>query len=339
MIRLAVIGCGYWGPQHIRNFNATGRAAVVLAADLSPERLAHVRATYPDVRTTSEADDAFGPAIDAVVIATPAGTHYRLACAALSAGKHVLVEKPLTTCAAEARALIALARARGRILMAGHTFMYHPAVRAMAELVHSGALGRIYYVNTTRVNLGLHRKDVDVLWDLAAHDISILRHLLGADPTVGAVFGAGFHDPAMAEVAYAELRYPDGVLANLHVSWLDPVKIRRMTLVGSRKMAVWDDVEPHDKLRIHDKGIDRAPYYDDFGQWQVAYRYGDVHIPAIPWVEPLRAEVEHFLDCIETGAPPLTGGEEGLAVVETLERCSAALRLGRPAPVTMNDER
>ena len=337
MIRLAVIGCGYWGPQHIRNLQATGRAEVVLAADRSADRLAHVRATYPDVRTTSDVDDAFDPEIDAVVIATPAGTHFRLACAALAAGKHVLVEKPITTSAAEARELIALAHARNRVLMAGHTFMYHPAVRALAELVHSGALGRIYYVNTTRVNLGLHRKDVDVLWDLAAHDISILRHLLGADPAVGAVYGAGFHDPDIAEVAYAELRYPDGVLANLHVSWLDPVKIRRMTVVGSRKMAVWDDVEPHDKLRIHDKGIDRAPYYDDFGQWQVAYRYGDVHIPTIPWVEPLRAEVEHFLDCIETGAPPLTGGEDGLAVVETLERCSAALRLGPSLPVRMKD--
>ena len=327
MIRVAVIGCGYWGPQLIRNLHVSPRARVVLAVDLNEERLTHIRATYTDVRTSTGVDEALEREVDAVVIATPAGAHYGLARAALRAGKHVLVEKPLATRSAEARELIRLAEGAGRVLMVGHTFMYHPTVRALAERVRDGELGRIYYVSSTRVNLGLHRKDVDVLWDLGAHDIAILRYLLGADPCVGAVYGAGFHDPGVAEVAYAELRYPDGVLANLHVSWLDPVKIRRMTVVGSRKMAVWDDVEPHDKLRIHDKGVDRAPYYDDFGQWQVAYRYGDIHVPAIPWVEPLRAECEHFLDCIESGTPPLTGGQDGLAVVETLEACSAALRL------------
>lgn len=327
MIRVAVIGCGYWGPQHIRNFAASGRARVVLAVDLNRERLAHIAGRYPGVRTTCEAAAALDDDIDAVVVATPAGTHYALARAALLAGKHVLVEKPLTTRSDHARELVRLAESRGLTLMTGHTFMYHPAVRALAHLVHSGELGEIFYISSTRVNLGLHRKDVDVLWDLATHDISILRFLLGAQPRVGAVYGAAFHDPAVAEVAFAELRYPGGVLANVHVSWLDPVKIRRMTVVGSRKMAVWDDVEPYDKLRIHDKGVARAPYYDDFGQWQVAYRYGDVHVPHIPWQEPLRLECEHFLDCIRDGAPPLTDGRDGLAVVETLEACSAALVL------------
>lgn len=330
MIRVAVVGCGYWGPQHIRNFLASGRARVVLAVDLSPERLAHIAGRYPEVRTACDAAAALEDGIDAVVIATPAGTHYPLARAALLAGKHVLVEKPLTTRAEQAQELVHLAEARGLTLMTGHTFMYHPAVRALAELVRAGELGDIFYISSTRVNLGLHRKDVDVLWDLAAHDISILRYLLGAQPRVGAVYGAAFHDPAVAEVAFAELRYPGDVLANVHVSWLDPVKIRRMTVVGSRKMAVWDDVEPHDKLRIHDKGVAHAPYYDDFGQWQVAYRYGDVHVPHIPWVEPLRAECDHFLDCIRDGTPPLTDGRDGLAVVETLEACSAALVLQRP---------
>jgi predicted dehydrogenase len=327
MIRVAVVGCGYWGPQHVRNFNASRRSRVVLAADLNDERLAHVRGTYPEVRTTPDFAEACGPDIDAVVVATPAGTHFDLARAALTAGKHVLVEKPLTTRSDDARELIRLARDAGLVLMTGHTFMYHPSVQALAGILRSGELGQVYYVSSTRVNLGLHRKDVDVLWDLASHDIAILRYLLGADPAVGAVYGAGFHDPHTAEVAFAELRYPGGVLANLHVSWLDPVKIRRMTIAGSRKMAVWDDVEPHDKLRIHDRGLDRAPYYDDFGQWQVAYRYGDTHVAAAAWVEPLRAECEHFLDCIERGERPITSGEDGLAVVETLEACSAALRL------------
>lgn len=326
-VRVAVIGCGYWGPLHIRTFHESSRARVALAVDLSTERLAHISHAYPDVCTTTDVAAALAPDVDAVVIATPAGTHYPLAKTALLAGKHVLVEKPLTTRSADARDLVALATAGGRVLMVGHTFLFHPTVRALADLIRSGELGRIYYVNSTRVNLGLHRKDVDVLWDLAAHDIAILRSLLGGDPTVGAVFGAGFQHPHAAEVAYAELRYPNDVLATVHVSWLDPVKIRRMTVAGSRRMAVWDDVEPHDKLRVHDKGIDRAPYYDDFGQWQVAYRYGDVHVPPIPWVEPLRAECEHFLDCVLTGAAPITGGADGLAVVETLEACSAALRL------------
>lgn len=330
MIRVAVVGCGYWGPQHIRNFTATGRARVVLAADLSTERLAHIRSRFPDLRTTCDVRAIGDDGIDAVVVATPAGTHYEVARTALLSGKHVLVEKPLTTRSDHARELVRLAEGSGRVLLAGHTFMYHPTVRALAELIRSGELGDVLYLNSTRVNLGLHRKDVDVLWDLGAHDISILRYLLGADPVVGAVYGASFHNLGMAEVAFAELRYPGGVLANVHVSWLDPVKIRRLTVAGSRRMAVWDDVEPRDKLRIHDKGVDRAPYYDDFGQWQVAYRYGDTHVPAIPWVEPLRAEAEHFLDCIEGGVSPLTSGEEGLAVVETLEACSAALRLGPP---------
>ncbi len=328
MIRVAVVGCGYWGPLHIRNFSASARSTVVLAVDLSAERLAHIRATFPDVCTSPDAGAAFADGIDAVVIATPAGAHARLALAALAAGKHVLVEKPLTTNSTEAEHIVAEARRRGLALLTGHTFMYHPTVLALKNLIDTGELGRLLYVNCTRVNLGLHRKDVDVLWDLAAHDIAILRFLLDADPRVGAVYGAGFQDKQVAEVAYAELRYPGDVLATLHVSWLDPVKIRRMTVAGSRRMAVWDDVEPSAKLRIHDKGIDRAPYYDDFGQWQVAYRYGDTRVPIIPWVEPLRAQAEHFLDCIESGATPRTSGADGLAVVRTLEACSAALRLG-----------
>ncbi|MBI2760541.1 MAG: Gfo/Idh/MocA family oxidoreductase [Chloroflexi bacterium] len=327
MIGVAVVGCGYWGPLHIRGFSASSRSRVVYAVDASPARLAHIRQTYPAVGATQDFDTALSADVQAVVIATPAGTHFELARRALCAGKHVLVEKPLTTEVATARELVGLAQSRGLVLMVGHTFMYHATVRELQRLIRAGDLGDIYYVNSTRVNLGLHRKDVDVLWDLGAHDVSILRFLLAADPAVSSAYGAGFHDPDVAEVAYVELRYPGNVLANIHVSWLDPVKIRRLTVVGSRRMAVWDDVEPVEKLRIHDKGMKERPYYDDFGQWQVAYRDGDVHVPVIPWVEPLRAEAEHFLDCIETGASPLTDGADGLAVVETLTACSAKLRL------------
>jgi predicted dehydrogenase len=330
MIRVAVIGCGYWGPLHIRAINASQRARVRVAVDASAERLAHVAATFPGVRTTSDVADALDESIDAVVIATPAGTHHAIARAALLTGRHVLVEKPITTSAADTRELVAIAETERRVLMVGHTFAYHPIPRALQAMIHAGDLGRVLYVDSKRVNLGLHRKDVNVLWDLGAHDIAILRRLLGADPRVGAVYGASFYNSIQAEVAYAELRYPDDVLANVHVSWLDPVKIRRLTVVGSRRMAVWDDTEPRDKLRIHDKGVDRAPYYDSFGQWQIAYRYGEEHVPEIPWTEPLRVECEHFLDCIESGAAPLTDGADGLAVVETLEACSAALRIGLP---------
>lgn len=330
MIRVAVIGCGYWGPLHLRTFSAAGRARVVLAVDRSAERLAHIRATHPSLPLASDTAPAFGPGVDAVVIATPAGSHHALARAALLAGKHVLVEKPLTTSVAAAEELVELAARRRLTLMAGHTFLYHPAVTALEGMISGGELGALYYVNSTRVNLGLHRKDVDVLWDLAAHDIAVLRFLLGGDPVVGAVYGAAFHDRRTAEVAFAELRYPNGVLATVHVSWLDPVKIRRMTVAGSRRMAVWDDVEPVEKLRLHDRGIEQAPYYDDFGQWQVAYRYGETVAPPIPWHEPLAAECEHFIDCIERGDRPRTSGEDGLAVVRTLEQCSRALRLSAP---------
>jgi predicted dehydrogenase len=242
----------------------------------------------------------------------------------------VLVEKPLTTRSDHARELVTLAVERGLTLMVGHTFMYHPSVLYLAQLLQRGELGDVVYASSTRVNLGLHRKDVDVLWDLGSHDIAILRFLFGGDPEVGAVYGASYHDPGTAEVAFAELRYPGKVLANVHVSWLDPVKIRRLTIAGSKRMAVWDDVEPVEKLRIHDKGMEQRPYHVEFSEWQVAYRNGEVQVPSIPWQEPLRAQAEHFLGCIESGARPRTSGEDGLAVVETLEACSAALRLGPP---------
>jgi predicted dehydrogenase len=327
MIRVGVIGCGYWGPLHVRNFTALPGATVTIAADLSHERLAHIAATYPHVRTTADVADLLDGPVDAVVISTPAGTHARLAEMALARGKHALVEKPLATSAADAAALVALAAQHGCTLMVGHTFLYHAAVRALRDLVRAGSLGDIFYIDSKRVNLGLHRKDVDVVWDLATHDLAILRDLLGADPITAEAYGAAFHDPDTAEVAYVQLRYPGNVLANLHVSWLDPVKVRRMTVVGSRRMAVWDDVEPVDKLRVYDRGMERRPYHDDFGQWQVAYRYGEGATVPIHFEEPLRLQAAEFLRAIHCGDTPLTGGADGLAVVRTLEQATAAMRL------------
>ena len=326
-VRVAVIGCGYWGPLHVRVFSAMERSVVPLVVDLNEQRLRHLAALYPTLRTSTNLAEAMAQDIDAAVVATPAGTHYAIASALLRAGKHVLVEKPLTTRSADAEHLNLLAASGGVTLMCGHTFVFHPAVRALRDTIASGELGSVRYIDSVRVNLGLHRKDVDVLWDLGAHDVAILRYLLGEEAEPGAVYGARFQEHTGAEVAYAELRYPSGVLANLRLSWLDPVKIRRMTVVGSDKMAVWDDLEETAKLRIHDRGMNQRPYYDDFGQWQVAYRDGETRTPEITWVEPLHAQAQHFLDCILTGATPLSGGSDGLAVVRTLEQCSARLRL------------
>src|SRR5262249_14819929 len=274
-----------------------------------------------------EVDRLVGPE-DAGISSAPAGTHARLAIEALRRGKHVLVEKPLATSSSDAEALVRCARSAGRVLMVGHTFLYHAAVRALRELIEDGALGRIYYVDSKRVNLGLHRKDVDVLWDLAAHDIAIVRYLLGADPEFAAAHGAAFHHPGVAEVAYVELRYPRDVLATLHVSWLDPGKVRRMTVAGSKAMAGWEDGEPAGKPPPHRRGVARRPYHDDFGQWQAAYRLGEPELVPLDFQEPLRLQAEEFLRAIHDGDRPLTDGEGGLAVVRALEQASRSLRLG-----------
>lgn len=326
MIRIGVIGCGYWGPLHIRVFREIEDVAVTGVADLSAARLDHVAAIHPGLYTTQDAEELLAGRIDAVVIATPAGTHASVAALALRAGKHVLIEKPLATSVAEAEAIAALAEQSGRRLMVGHTFVYHAAVRALRDLIQGGALGEIYYVDSKRVNLGLHRKDVDVLWDLGTHDLSILRYLLVADAEQVSAHGAAFHSAETAEVAYAQLRYPPGILAHLHVSWLDPVKVRRMTVVGSRGMAVWDDVEPEHKLRLYDRGLERRPYHDDFGQWQVAYRHGGEQVVPIAFREPLRMQAEEFVGAIRDDRPPLTGADDGIAVVRTLEQISASMR-------------
>ncbi|MGH2586139.1 MAG: Gfo/Idh/MocA family protein [Dehalococcoidia bacterium] len=337
MIRIGVIGCGYWGPLHIRVFRELPGATVTAVADLNAARLAHVAETYPGLYTTQGVAELLAGPVDAVVIATPAGTHATLARAAIEAGKHVLVEKPLATSVADAEMLAALAAEHDRCLMVGHTFLYHAAVRALRDLVRSGELGEIYYVDSKRVNLGLHRKDVDVVWDLGAHDVSILRYVLGADAEATSGYGASFHGEPLPEVAYVQLGYPRGIIANLHVSWLDPVKVRRMTVVGSRRMAVWDDVEPEHKLRLYDRGIERAPYYDDFGQWQVAYRNGEEQVVPIAFEEPLRLEAAEFLAGIGGECEPQTGAAEGVAVVRTLAQIAASMQVQRQAVPALTD--
>lgn len=329
MMRVGIVGCGYWGPLHVRVFGQAGDAAVTWACDLNTNRLEHIAAQYPEVRTTRDLGELLASDVDAVVIATPAGTHAALAIRAMEAGKHVLVEKPLATSTAEAQAMLATAARTDRRLMAGHTFIYHAAVRTLRDLVQSGELGELFYVDSKRVNLGLHRKDVDVTWDLASHDVAILRYLLGEDPAAITATGAAFHNPDVPELAYLQLTYPSGVLANLHVSWLDPLKVRQMTIVGSRKMAVWDDIAAEGKLKLFDKGMARAPYYDDFGQWQVAYRYGDGESVPFDFAEPLKLEAQEFLAAIREHREPLTGGTEGMAVVRALEDAARVMHVQR----------
>jgi predicted dehydrogenase len=336
VIGVGVIGAGYWGPKHIRNFSELPGARVTMVADLDQQRLTGVQAQHPGVRTTQRYEDLLtSPEVDALVIATPVATHAMLMREALQAGKHVLVEKPIAASSAEADEAIALAEANRRVLMVGHTFLYNPAVRALREIVQQGELGQIFYIHAQRLNLGVFQRDINVLWDLAPHDISILMHVLGTEPTAVGANGCAYVQPGIEDVAYLNLTFPDRVHAQVHVSWLDPNKVRRITVVGSRKMAVYDDVETLEKIRIYDKGVDAPPLTDSFGEFQLSYRYGNITIPHLPSTEPLRLECEHFLDCIRCGTTPLTDGRQGLAVVRILESAHASLTDGTAAvPLT-----
>jgi len=274
------------------------------------------------------------PLVDAVVVATPPTTHAPLALAALAAGKHVLVEKPLATTGADARRLINAAQDAGRVLMVGHTFEYNAAVWKLRELVQRGELGDVYYIDTARLNLGRYQSDVNVVLDLAPHDISIVNRVLGQTPETVEALGSRHAHRRFEDVAYLRLYYPDVHLsANIHVSWLDPCKVRRMTLVGSRKMAVYDDLAPEDRVRIHDKGVDASTDSGDLTQPPISYRYGDITVPFLQAQEPLAVQDRHFVRCVLDGAHPQTDGLNGLAVVEVLEALQLALREGRRVEV------
>ena len=323
-LRVGVMGCGTWGPQLIRNFSEMPEAVLVGVAEPRAGRLDYVRRQYPGVELFADHRSLIEMDLDAVVIATPIETHFPLARDAILAGKHVLVEKPLTANVADAVDLINLAHAHQRVLMTGHTFLYNPAVGELRRVVQSGELGRIYYVDTARLSLGQFQRRVNVIWDLAPHDVSILFHVLERRPTVVSARGSSFVQHNIHDVAYIEIQFEDGVSAQIHVSWLDPAKVRRITVVGDRKMAVYNDVSLAEKIRIYDKGVE-SPVTDSFGEFQLAYRHGEITIPYIPWKEPLRLECEHFVDCVRTGAIPRSDGFQGLAVVAVLEAANQSL--------------
>lgn len=329
MIGVGVAGYGYWGPNLARAAAESGVARVEMIADPSPQAQQRAALRHPSARMTADFDDMLrDPAVDAVMIATPVHTHYPLALAALRAGKHVLVEKPMTETVAQATELVAEADRRGLTLMVDHTFVYTPAVRKISELLRADELGALYYYDSTRVNLGLFQRDVNVIWDLAVHDFAILDHLLGQAPVAISACAASFLSGSPENMAHLTVHYDGGTMANLNVNWLAPVKIRQTLIGGSRKMVVWDDMQTSEKIKIYDRGAARSEGpYDHL----VSYRLGDMYAPALSSREALVTEIEEFARSIETATPPLTDGHGGLRVVEMLAAASRSCRLrGHP---------
>jgi len=319
-LHFAVIGWGYWGPKIARNLEALPACRVSLVADLDERRLAALALAQPGLQTTSRLEEVWHSQVDAVVIATPVRTHYQLAREALLQGKHVLVEKPLTTSVAEAQELIELAERQGRVLMVGHTFLYSPAVNELRKLIQAGDLGKIYCVEAERVNLGLYRSDINVIWDLAPHDISILLYLFGQEVEQVKVQAHTHLRAGIQDIAHLDLTYVDGMAAHIHVSWLHPCKIRRVTVIGDARMAVYDDTTPAEMIKIYNKGadVDVDP--------AVSYRFGAITIPHIDWVEPLHLECEDFATAIRSGGEPRSDGRVGLQVVRVLAAAQQALQ-------------
>jgi predicted dehydrogenase len=316
---IAVVGYGYWGSKHVRVLSSIPEVAVTVV-DAHPERLTEAAAHYPAARLSNHLDDVL-PDVDAVVVATPPASHAPVARRALEAGRHVLVEKPLTTSVADAEMLVALSERQGLILMVGHTFEYNPAVWKLRDLVDSGALGRILYVDTARLSLGRYQTDVNVLWDLAPHDISIVSYILDDVPSATAVWAQRNVGGPHADVAYLRLDFAGvGAQAFVHVSWLSPNKVRRVTVVGEKKMAVYNDLSDNERIRIYDIGVDVHSIDEalEAHSLPVTYRTGDIISPYIPFQEPLLLQDEHFVDCARTGNPPRTPGQRGLEIVRVL---------------------
>jgi predicted dehydrogenase len=321
--RVAVVGAGHWGPHLIRNFEANPDSRLVAVCDASAERLHALSRSYPGVRMESRAESILDdPGIDAVVIATPTSTHYDLARRALLSGKHVLVEKPITTCSADAEELDRLARQKGRVLLVGHVFLYNEAVRRLKGIVSSAEFGKTYYVHSRRTNLGPVRSDVHAGWDLASHDVSIFLYLLDEMPEEVTASAQTYIRPGVPDVFFSTLFFASGRVAHLHASWLDPQKIRTLTVVGEHQMIVFDDVNLIEPLRIYNKGfrrIDEQRVVDTFAQFRVELVHGDVVVPQVSTGEPLRSECQAFLDAIRDGSAPLANGALGRDVVRVLE--------------------
>lgn len=332
---IGVIGCGYWGPNLLRNFSENERAELRWMCDLDERRLEVLGRRYPSAETARDCEKLFADSrLDAVVIATPVGTHYRFARAALEAGKHVLVEKPLTSNSREAEELIELAERNGLTLMVDHTFIYTGAVRKIKEIVEGGELGELLYFDSTRINLGLFQPDINVVWDLAPHDLSIMDYILDREPLSLSATGSCHIERGIENIAYVMLRFADDFIAHFHFNWLAPVKIRRTLIAGSRKMIVYDDIEPVEKVRIYDSGVtaNRGAAHEDAREARyrtlVSYRTGDVWSPKLDTTEALRYVCEEFLSSIEESRAPITDGRAGLRVVRLLEAAQRSIETG-----------
>lgn len=327
--KVGIIGYGYWGPNLTRNFFEIPSADLIAIADLNAERIKQATLKYPQIITRNDYQELFDLGLDAVVVATPPATHYRIAKDCLEHNLHVLVEKPMTLKSEDAESLVELADARGLTLMVGHTFEYNSAVHALKQYIDSGELGDIYYLDAARLNLGLFQRDSNVLWDLAPHDISILLYLLGKKPVSVSAQGTPCVFEGIYDVAYINMMFPGNIPAYVHVSWLDPCKVRRITVVGSKKMAVYNDIENEQKIKIYDKGVDPPAYTNGgFGEFQCNYHTGDITIPNIRFTEPLRRECQHFIDCIVNHTEPCSCGRDGLEVVKILETAQHSMSNG-----------
>jgi predicted dehydrogenase len=327
MLNIAVIGCGYWGPNLVRNFNSLPDCNVAVVCDACGDRLTHMKKTYPHLSMVTDADEIFtDESIDAVAIATPVNFHYDLAMKSLGAGKHTFIEKPMASSVAECRELLALAQELGLTLMVGHTFIYSPPVRKIKELVDSGDLGGIQYVSSRRLNLGLYQKDINVTWDLAPHDIAIILHVLNDKPVSVNCQGKAHVSKGVEDVCNMTINFANGGFCTIQSSWLDPNKIREMTFVGEKRMLVYNDLEPIEKIKIYDKRVEKPPHYDTFAEFHYSYHYGDMYSPYLKQFEPLKEECQHFLDCIETKCKSISGGLEGLKVVQILSAASESLK-------------
>ena len=329
MFNIAIVGCGYWGPNLLRNFNALPDCNVKYACDVDIDRLAHMKVLYPQIQITTDFDRVLtDDNIDAVAIATPVCFHFALARQCLQAGKHAFIEKPMASSVSECKELIEIAENKGLTIMVGHTFVYSQPVRKIREIIDSGELGEIQYISARRLNLGLFQNDINVAWDLAPHDISIILYTLEDIPVSVNCQGKAHIHPEIEDVTNMTLNFSNGGFATIQSSWLDPNKVREMTFVGSKKMLVYDDTQPNEKLKIYDKRVEAPPYYDTFAEFHYSYHYGDMYSPHLKQIEPLKVEAEHFLNCIKYGNKPESCGQEALKVVQILEAASESLKIG-----------
>ncbi len=327
-MKLVVVGVGYWGPKLVRNFLALDEIDAVIAVDLEQKKLLSIKREFPSVEISRDLKSSLEKA-DLAVIATPVSTHFELASQAILSGCHVLVEKPMTATVEEALKLVDLAAKKNVHLMVDHTFLFNPAVQKMKEVVDRGDLGKALYFDSVRVNLGLYQSDVNVVWDLAPHDLSIMLHLVPYKPVAVQAHGMQYYRDGMADMAYVRVFFEENYLANFHLSWLSPTKVRRITLAGDRRMMVYDDMESNEKIKIYDKGVEILHSEEDLNQTRIQYRIGDIHIPAIPNKEALADEAKHFVDCCKGLLKSISDGNQGLLVVRILEAADRSMKINQ----------